>query len=159
MKGTIVEDNKGPETLEELAALRMQDRVLKYLIDGKGCWIHTNIPGPKGYVLLTSVEDKTSYKAHRLSYILHNGSIPDGKQVNHVCDVTNCINPDHLYAGTQGDNLNDAYRRGRRKYSAITDDDIGFIVVLRDKGYTQTEIAKLLGIPQSSISRHLRKVS
>lgn len=53
-------------------------------------------------------------RAHRLSYTIFKGMIPEGKQINHICDNPSCVSPDHLYAGTASDNLRDMYKRNRR---------------------------------------------
>lgn len=52
--------------------------------------------------------------AHRLSWQIANGSIPDGLQVLHHCDNGACIRPDHLFVGTQADNMRDMDAKGRR---------------------------------------------
>lgn len=50
---------------------------------------------------------KRSYTAHRLSYLLHVGEIPNGQVVRHMCTNKGCCNPDHLTLGTQSDNYYD----------------------------------------------------
>lgn len=51
---------------------------------------------------------------HRVSWMIHFGPIPDGKCVLHKCDNRVCIRPDHLFLGTQLDNIRDMDKKGRR---------------------------------------------
>lgn len=51
--------------------------------------------------------------AHRASWLVHRGPIPKGMQVLHRCDVKTCVNPDHLWIGTQKDNIADMMAKGR----------------------------------------------
>lgn len=68
-----------------------------------------------GRLIVGSRKDGTRHttSAHRLSYLLFNGPIPDGYEVCHKCDNPACINPEHLFLGTRQDNVNDREIKGR----------------------------------------------
>jgi hypothetical protein len=63
-------------------------------------------------------------RSHRFSYELHKGEIAVGLGINHHCDNPKCVNPDHLYAGTQLDNTNDAVKRDRVGSRKLTKEQV-----------------------------------
>lgn len=75
------------------------------------CWLWKAGQRGNGYGAI-KVNGKTVL-AHRFSYELHKGEIPNGLYVCHSCDVRSCVNPDHLWLGTQKDNMMDARVKGR----------------------------------------------
>lgn len=77
-----------------------------------GCHEWTSTLNPKGYGSFHITKPKTVL-AHRHSWEMANGPIPEGYYVLHRCDNRKCVNPDHLYIGTQQENMNDMYARGR----------------------------------------------
>jgi hypothetical protein len=64
-----------------------------------GCWIWTGTVEEGGYGRFTIAKQKLA-SAHRISYFLHKGEIPSGMQLDHLCRVRCCVNPDHLEAVT-----------------------------------------------------------
>lgn len=104
-----------------------------------GCWLwngHANTGS--GYGLVTY--GRRQVGAHRVSYLLSVGPIPRGMFVCHHCDVRLCIRPDHLFVGTQVDNMADCRRKGR----APIGERHGNVVL------TQEKVAFILSDPRSA---------
>jgi hypothetical protein len=82
-----------------------------------GCWLWTGTAHGYGYGLFNLPKTETApartWRAHRLSWVWEHGSIPDGLRVCHKCDVPACVRPDHLFLGTDNDNMRDAINKGR----------------------------------------------
>lgn len=83
------------------------------------CWIWIKSTDGHGYGTLASANNGSPKKAHRVSYTLFVGEIPNGNIVRHKCDIPSCVNPDHLEIGTQADNMQDASKRGRLNHVSL----------------------------------------
>lgn len=84
-------------------------------VDKRGpdeCWLWTAHTNRDGYGRV-GFDRKVMY-AHRLSFEMANGPIPDGMHVLHRCDNPGCVNPSHLFFGTHLDNMRDMLAKGRR---------------------------------------------
>ncbi|WP_408957549.1 HNH endonuclease signature motif containing protein [Natrinema sp. 74] len=91
-------------------------------------------------------------RAHRISYRLYNGAIPEDKQVNHTCDNRACVNPNHLYLGTQAENIGDAFRRERVDRPLSHDDVREIRRRYATEDVYQYELADEFGVDQATIS-------
>ena len=87
------------------------EKLWLYTRKGPNCWEWTAGRISSGYGLLSA--DGRRILAHRFSYELHIGPVPDGVFVLHRCDNRLCIRPDHLFLGTQADNVADMEAKGR----------------------------------------------
>lgn len=116
-----------PPKLAILTA-RFYDRIMVDV--NSGCWLWTGALGKLGYGNLEY--ERKCYAAHRLSYEIHHGPIPDGMYVLHSCDMRYCVNPDHLRAGTQLQNVQDTTKRKRNhRAGKITADEAREILSLK----------------------------
>lgn len=120
-----------------------------------GCWFWLGNLDEGGYGTIR-ISGKM-LKAHRASWMLHRGQIPDGLKVLHSCDIPCCINPDHLFLGTQVDNMRDRASKGRdpdtrgtkNGRAKLTEDQVRAI---RAETGSNSEIAKRYGVGKSMVS-------
>lgn len=143
----------------------------KVAVQENGCWMWTGGKDRKGYGLFSvgpsrnpDGSRRNSMKAaHRVSYELFNGGIPDGLFVLHKCDTPGCVNPEHLFLGTNLDNVRDMDSKGRRVNGPSYGSDHGNAVLdekqvleimelLKARKPTQKEIAKMYGVAHSTIN-------
>lgn len=89
----------------------LAERVAIYTREGPGCWLWIGSRDAGGYGRLHVAG--TPMLASRASYIVHFGTIPAGQSVLHKCDTPQCVNPFHLFLGTQADNIRDMHEKGR----------------------------------------------
>lgn len=86
------------------------ERFLRNIKKTKACWNWIGKLNNSGY---GSIKKGRTSGAHRISYEIRNGPIPKGYYVLHKCDNRICVNPDHLWIGTQSDNMIDCQKKGR----------------------------------------------
>jgi len=145
---------------------RKRGAVLRLLVSKmeksqQGCW---EWQGSKtngyGSFRIPGVCNDTKILASRAAWVVFNGeAIPDGLFVCHHCDNPKCFNPDHLFLGTQKDNIQDCKKKGRlitgtaSHLSKYDDNDLNTVVDLLAKGMTGREVSELTGISTSHISR------
>lgn len=142
--------------------------MLKYNFEAKffitpGCWVWTAAKTKQGY-------GQFGYKgimtgAHRVSYELYKGPITEGLFVLHRCDNPSCVNPDHLYLGTNSDNTRDLKERGNVKRSkgvnhhnaVFTEETLAKLKEMYATGkYTHRGLAFKFRVSKTSVSYALK---
>lgn len=129
-----------------------------------GCWNWTAAKGSSGYGQFQL--DGRMQTASRIAYQLYIGEIPDGLCVCHKCDNRACVNPDHLFPGTNADNMHDRDNKGRGRpkcnwpdtsgekhwCSKLTEEDVRTIRTMHANGARCVDIAKEFGMSRQNIS-------
>lgn len=124
--------------------------------EASGCWIWLKTRNRDGYGCLGF--GGKQHLAHRLSYEVHCGPLPRGTSVCHHCDKPACINPDHLFLGTQADNISDMVAKGRqargRRVSGakLNERDVSAIRAAIGPRGLHTALAKKFGVSSQQIA-------
>ena len=98
--------------------LSLKERFNRRIKKTKYCWTWTGYVDPKGYGRIHA-KGNPSMLAHRLSWELHFGLIPKGVFVLHRCDNPCCVRPDHLFLGSQNDNVQDMIKKGKQRHVGL----------------------------------------
>jgi hypothetical protein len=120
-----------------------------------GCWLWTGNKLPSGYGTFR-MRPGSMYYAHRLSWAIHYGPIPIGVYVCHKCDNPSCVRPEHLFLGSNSDNIRDSIRKGRFPVgercarSKLSLDDVAAI---RASGEPGAALASRYRVTTATISR------
>jgi HNH endonuclease len=144
----------------------VEERFWRFVAKSDGCWLWTGKSvNTKGYGQLGALGGKGTkgITAHRLSYTIHKGEIPEGMVVMHSCDNPACVNPDHLSVGTQSQNILEAIAKGRKvlpklphpsgadhPFSKLTEENVREI---RSSPVMDTVFAKRFGVAPSTVRR------
>ena len=129
-----------------------------------GCWLWAGAERSNGYGMINV--DGVSKAAHRLVWEVYRGQIPKGSGphgtcVLHHCDTPTCVNPAHLFLGTNRDNVRDRVAKKRsadargelNPNSKLTDDEVRQIRALLKMGAVQSGVATFYGVTAALISR------
>lgn len=146
-------------TPDRLRRMLWQDKVA---LTESGCWEWQGSKYNTGYGEVWRNGKKDL--AHRVSYELKNGPLSEGEIVMHRCDNPVCVNPEHLFKGSQRDNVLDMYGKGRRNFdgvargskngnSKLTWEEVREIRRLRSTGkYKLRELGEMFGVHLTLIS-------
>lgn len=139
--------------------MKVIDRFYSKVNKTNGCWIWVGCLSSKGYGKFYLDGKQTG--AHRASYFLHNGEFDESKFVCHTCDNPSCVNPDHLFLGTNSDNMIDCSKKGRLTgafrighkaiNSKLNEEDVIKVRYLLSIDKTINEISNLLNLPKEPI--------
>lgn len=137
-------------------------RFLKYvdIKDKNSCWEWGGTLDSNGYGVFSIKH--ILIKAHRFSYLSWHGNIDKSLQICHSCDNPRCVNPTHLWQGTQAENNKDRHSKNRtktghiygseNKMSKLKEDDVLWIIENYNPKYWSTrKIAHKFSVSQTSI--------
>jgi len=146
------------------ARASVEERFWRNVNKSDGCWEWTGKSKIDGYGIIGLGGRKTGkILAHRLSWIIHHGPIPDGDGyhgtvIMHTCDNRGCVNPGHLFRGTQADNIRDMDSKGRRvnrqlkgskhNMAKLTEDNVRYI---RSSPKTNVDLATEFNMTRQAI--------
>lgn len=126
-----------------------------YTVDSSGCWLWLYCKVRDGYG--TFNHHGKSKGAHRWSYEKINGTVDSSLYILHKCDTPACINPAHLFAGTQLDNMRDMRTKKPHYKAILTEQKILYIRQLRSIGCTHQVIADIVKISRHHVTNILNR--
>lgn len=133
------------------------DRLMERVVTSDGCWLWTGATA-KGYGKISRGGHRGGVMyAHRASWEIQNGPIPDGMAVCHRCDTPLCVRAEHLFLGTPQENANDMKAKGRsplgslRTNAKLTEKAVQEIRAQLAAGVQQVQLARKYGVSRSAV--------
>lgn len=142
------------------------ERFMRFVEKTDSCWIWKGAKNKKGYGWIRF--NNGGFRAHRLSYLLYKGDIPKdntyhGVCVLHKCDNPSCVNPEHLFLGSNSDNVKDMVVKmrntiGERNGCAkLTSKDVLNIRKLNKERISGRDLANKYNISETTVSQIIHK--
>jgi hypothetical protein len=147
------------ELTEEEKFSRLKKSYEKNVTRKNGCWGWKGTFDKGGYGIMSSDRRHGPDRAHRASWVIHNGKIPLGYLVCHKCDRPECTNPDHLWLGTPAENTKDMIQKNRKaigpqtKTAKLTESDVRAIKSLLKTKISYPKIAKMFSVGINAVVR------
>ena len=129
-----------------------------------GCWLWTAGVDAYGYGQIARANSRGPIKAHRAMWMLVHGPISSAQHVLHKCDVTRCVNPDHLFLGDQATNMKDAAAKGRlhvaRPNARTVPDAVVAAIIAAPQGRgVMAQLARQYGVSKCFVGKVRRGVA
>lgn len=125
------------------------------VVGGDACWEWQGARMPLGYGNV-NVGKNVTMSSHVVAWLLTSGPIPDGMRVLHRCDNPPCCRPDHLFLGTQLDNMLDASRKGRIA-GVMSPAERADIIEAHASGARPCDLAREYGVSAGAIDQLIRR--
>ncbi len=153
------------ENEEEYKSLIRYKIMICTMKNEKGCWEWQRSKHKQGYGNLSY--KKKNHLAHRVAWMVFKSDILDEKEVCHICDNPCCCNPEHLFLGSQLDNMRDAKRKGKYKNRNISKtrriklnwEQVQEIRKMNSEGISRKELQKRFQVSQTCIAKILTGTS
>lgn len=131
----------------------ISERFWRYVEKTETCWLWIGSRVPGGYGGLSSQLRGIPRRAHRISYELAHGPIPEGLDVLHRCDNPPCVRPEHLFLGTARDNAVDMMAKRRSRVAKLTPERVAAVREAVAAGETRKAVAAREGVSLTAVSR------